>query len=88
MSERETMTMVERVIAAIRSEIRVDATGLAPTIASAYIVGIEEAARAAIEAMREPTYEMRFGQGSAWPEDAAKTWRAMIDAALAENSNG
>jgi hypothetical protein len=41
-------------------------------------------ARAAIEAMREPTYDMRFGDDvKEWPEDAAACWKAMIDAALA-----
>lgn len=45
----ETESMVKRVAKAIREKIKVDATGLAPAVASAYIVGIEDAARAAID---------------------------------------
>ncbi len=41
------------------------------------------AARAAIEAMREPTYAMKFADDvKAWPEDATKVWQVMIDAAM------
>ena len=40
-------------------------------------------ARAAIEAMREPTSEMAFADDvKEWPDDAKAAWRAMIDAAL------
>lgn len=49
--------MIERVKLAIRENVKVDATGLSPVVASAFVVGIDEAARAAIEAMREPTDE-------------------------------
>jgi len=40
-------------------------------------------ARAAIAAMRDPTFEMRVADAvKEWPDDAAACWRAMIDAAL------
>jgi hypothetical protein len=40
-------------------------------------------ARAAIEAMREPTAEMALAPDvKEWPDDAKAAWRAMIDAAL------
>jgi hypothetical protein len=47
-------------------------------------------ARAAIDAMREPTSEMeRVGNRNCWnhdqDSDAAKAWRAMIDQALEES---
>lgn len=42
-------------------------------------------ARAAIEAMREPTKAMiEAGWADAQAEDAGATWKSMIDAALAE----
>lgn len=44
-------------------------------------------ARAAIEAMREPTYAMRHADDvKEWPEDATACWKAMIDAALKETT--
>lgn len=45
-----TDEMVEKVARAIRQHIKVDATGLSPSIASAFIVGVEDAARAALAA--------------------------------------
>ncbi len=41
---------LERIAQAIRDNIKVDATGLSPAVASAFIVGIDDAARAAIAA--------------------------------------
>lgn len=70
--------MVERVAAAIRESRPLDCY-------AAY----EQAARAAIEAMREPT-EAMVGEGKAAPtygdgvSDIPKVWRAMIDAALVD----
>jgi hypothetical protein len=88
------MDMVEKVELALRRHIKCDATGLSPAVASVFLIGFEEAARAAIAAMREPTEEMvRAGVGALsvadyglpeyGPEDAAEmTFSAMIDAAL------
>jgi hypothetical protein len=52
---------------------------------------VQEMARAAIAAMREPTREMIIAgervapaaEGYSMPDDIPDTWRAMIDAALA-----
>ena len=44
---------------------------------------VHHIAAAAIEAMREPNYEMRHADAvNEWPEDAEACWKAMIDAAL------
>lgn len=80
------MDMVEKVELALRCHIKCDATGLSPAVASVYLIGFEEAARAAIAAMREPTLEMMRAGCPEVPYDwqsPAKTWHAMIDAALA-----
>ena len=74
--------MVERVAEAIDAAMS-DAAGFERERAIA-------GARAAIEAMREPTEEMAIagaiGIGGHMPSplDAADAWRAMIDAALQE----
>ncbi|WP_336802453.1 hypothetical protein [Kaistia sp. MMO-174] len=90
-----TDTMIERVAAVLRANIKVDATGLAPAVASAFIVGIDEAARAAIEAMRDPTkavvvaVEQKIAERAAAAPDMLRmygedVWDAGIDAALQE----
>jgi len=80
------MGMAERVELALRRHIKCDATGLSPAVASVYLVGFEEAARAAIAAMREPSnrmlhagevYALRYTD-----EDHGGIYTAMIDAAL------
>lgn len=88
------MSMIERVERAIRGKIKVDATGLSPAVASALIVGIEDAARAAIEAMGEPTEEMsetgaKRASGFAGAGNRmCNGYRAMIHAALNEKPEG
>jgi hypothetical protein len=84
--------MIERVAKAVREyvaevevksrgEIDVDVDGM---------VHSQMIARAAIEAMRDPTEEMKragleeFPSSLAVKETAAEVWYAMIDAALAE----
>jgi len=47
----EAMTPREKVAAAIREHIKVDATGLAPAIASAFVVGVDQAADAILTAL-------------------------------------
>lgn len=47
----QPMTPREKVAAAIREHIKVDATGLAPAIASAFIVGVDQAADAILAAL-------------------------------------
>ena len=42
-------------------------------------------ASAAIEAMREPSYEMKFCQGWVMPDQAEKIYRSMVTAALSED---
>lgn len=76
--------MQKRVQNAIRSKIKVDATGLAPVVASAFIIGIEEAAVAAMEAMRLPTDDMIQAGYDASESGLPlkKIHTAMIDAAL------
>jgi hypothetical protein len=67
--------MVDRVAEALRQEFepyRVFDEGEA-----------ERLARAAIQAMREPTSEMACAPDvKEWPDDAKAAWRAMIDVAL------
>lgn len=73
-----TDSIVERVVASIEPIIRRGAP--------IYDLAIEEVARAAIEAMREPTQKMTdavlLGDLDSWVLE--ENWRAMIDAALAE----
>lgn len=81
------MSMVERVAEAIRREMDVD-----PELADwVHLNASIKAARAAIEAMREPTDGMIAAspeEGVSWDEHArgfaASYYRAMIDAALKE----
>lgn len=74
------MNMVERVARALEPKCLGFGKGEMP------IQIAREFARAAIEAMREPTTEMKFCgiQEEAYGIDA--TWKAMIDAALKEES--
>lgn len=44
---------------------------------------LNEMAKAAIEAMREPTNEMLYK--CSWNDSAYDSWKAMIDAALKED---
>ena len=84
--------MVERVAGAIEAALDIDyghSGGLmgdeAPT---PRIVGFEKAARAAIEAMREPT-EAMAREGTASGASIVRTdeiWRAMINAALSQTA--
>lgn len=81
--------MVERVAAAIA---KLGADGCEVTDGGGSIAACvgpcrcREFARAAIQAMREPTWKMKeagadsYGQGRSW----TGTWQAMIDAALKE----
>jgi hypothetical protein len=83
------MTLVEKVALALTGiEFQLPGAGglrgrlhLAPAQA-------QELARAAIEAMREPTEEMKLKAapfiGTALPAYAGEAWQAMIDAALNE----
>ena len=62
-------------------------TGLHITTADGSVVAAEDVARAAVYAMREPTFGMceapTHYNGSAKDEEAiSNTWKAMIDAAL------
>lgn len=96
MPNNDPMTMVERVARAIWAK----ATELVPDgdrvpwedVNYGFQADILGQARAAIEAMREPTPDMLKGSGG-WDEkihwnepfpNALGHWRAMIDAALSE----
>ena len=89
--------MVERVARALRFRFH----GIAPDIEGFAILDMatgdtigdwRDQARAAIEAMREPTDEMLRGHSDNVdgldPETARKDWEAMIDAALATKREG
>lgn len=71
------MTPVERVMAALVSE-------------SEKATSLRDCARAAIEALREPSEKMMDaptwydGDASFTPGDAKEVWEQMLDAALAE----
>lgn len=90
--EGESMSesMVERVKAALREHMKCDATGLSPAVASVFLTGFDEAAHAAIAAMREPTDEMaeagfQHTADPCWQENVKEAWRAMIDQILSEH---
>jgi hypothetical protein len=74
--------MVERVAKALEMPMVDMSTGMTPQRR------LELMARAAIEAMREPTDEMEKAGAFAWDDDwctetnALNMWQAMIDAAL------
>ena len=69
--------LIERVATALEPKCRAFGRGDMPMQVA------REFARAAIEAMREPTIEMVF---AAPPGDAGEVWEAMIDAALSPNT--
>lgn len=73
--------MIERMAKAMAANlsIRVDLT---PGIPMAHIEGIENAARAALEAAVEPTEKMLGGIPAYHREDALRFYRAMIRAEL------
>lgn len=71
--------MVERVARKIGDELSLHKQGLDWVDKDG---PIQRAARAAIEAMREPTQEMVTVAEKQWSAYAAPVWRAMIDAAL------
>jgi hypothetical protein len=70
------MDMVERVALALAKAERMDDNE--DSLLKVY----RPLAIAAIEAMREPTYEMKFGQDVVWPETAKAVWESMIDSIL------
>lgn len=74
------MTMIERVAVAIGEKIQAALAGGPP-------VALNEVARAAIEAMREPT-EFMVDQASCFDgrSTATAVWHSMIDDALAEKA--
>lgn len=47
------MTLREKVVWAIRENVKVDATGLSPAVASVFIVGIDQAADAISRALED-----------------------------------
>lgn len=49
MGENAPVSAVEAIEKAMRDHIKVDATGLSPAVASAYVVGFDEAAKAVSE---------------------------------------
>ena len=71
-----TESMIERVARAIYDE----------AADKPYATDLEPIARAAIEAMREPTREMLAAGMNEEGVDLLSEWRAMIDAALKDNS--
>ena len=89
--------MIERVALALKAKIgeAFDATPIPGSpaewgdwSATGGMLNLEDVARAAIEAMREPTQEMlRAGWAAAHDEDAGDCWRDMIDAALKEDAD-
>ena len=73
-------TMIERVQSAIVNAVLREGDRIDPNVA-------EECARAAIEAMREPTPHQisdRVIRAAGYAGDIDVVWRLMIDAALAE----
>lgn len=85
MTTDKPMTMVERVARALHPEIFKDFGGHGPGECPDCDEQRElarELARAAIEAMREPTQRML---DATWTDASAFTWRTMIDAALNED---
>lgn len=77
-----TQTMLEKVEAAIMGEMR---------LGSVCEDEVRDAARAALQAVREPTEEMvgaakEHTYDPAWPEEAVAIWQAMIDAILQEKA--
>lgn len=90
-------TMIERVATALKAEIgrQWDAKPLPGPIdgsddwsATGGTIGLAEMARAAIEAMREPTEGMLDGTAPLAEAQIITIWRAMIDAALEERTEG
>lgn len=82
------MTMIEQVARALafasldpETRVAVDMDKHFPFVRDFYMAQ----ARAAIQAMREPTEEM-LDRAPTWRDDAARYHRAMIDAALSETS--
>ena len=71
--------MIERVAKAIRDEDFTMRTGTADSDVNCIWLGYQHKARAAIEAMREPTEEMLGNY-----ENASFIWPLMIDVALKE----
>jgi hypothetical protein len=75
-------TMMKRIEAAIRDNVKVDATGLAPAVASAFIVGVEEAARAVLSEIRYPTEDVLDHPSYIDGEWSRRDVEAYIDAVL------
>jgi hypothetical protein len=87
------MSKVEEVAKAILDDLK-DRSGVLDGIDDDVIAEIgRDTARAAIEAMREPTEAMAEAGCKDQPwgygiNDAMQTWRSMIDAALSEQEQG
>jgi hypothetical protein len=83
-------SMVEKVARAIAHDIHKDGDwGLdGATAYEGRTAEFEAMARAAIEAMREPTRDMKWAHElpHIGPDEIEEMWRAMIDAALSEPS--
>lgn len=88
-----TQDVLKNAIAqAIRDHIKVDATGLAPTVISAFVFGFDQAAEAALTALKdmgmavvpvEATEEQYEAGVKAWPGHKA-AYAAMVKAGQAQ----
>lgn len=92
---QRTRTMREEIVERVKNElskhIRVDAAGLSPAVVQHFVLGLDEAAQAAItatlEALREPTLGM-LEAGEAVECEGSSGFTAMIEAAIKEMGDG